>query len=94
MSDDPLGQFDDEFEKEWLAGRSGAIYEELHKRFRDLCKRRTHRRVQELLRAQEQLGHGGEDPLLRVTTANAQAMAENALLAVAIYLAEHEPPPS
>jgi hypothetical protein len=91
---DPFEQFDAEFEKEWLVGRSDVIYQELHARFRDLTQRRTARRVQDILDAQEAGSFGGEDASIRVSAAQIQTMAENALLAVAVYIANHEPPPS
>jgi hypothetical protein len=99
---EPMDDFNEHLEKEWLVGRSSVIYQALHKRFRELGQKRTTRRVQELLEGSAHVPVSNvsgvftpsEEMLMRATSATSQAMAETALIAVALYLAETESPTS
>jgi hypothetical protein len=84
-------------DKEWLVGRAERIYGELRGRYEDLATKRTPRRLPGVMAAMEaaapSAGLSGGDALLAITAqATAQVSAENILLALATYLAEHETP--
>lgn len=90
-------EFSEYLRGEWFVGRANAAYDEMWQTLSDLNRKRTMRRQREILAAASAVPLGGmglaDEMVVRTTTAHVQAMAENVLLAVAIYLARHESPP-
>jgi hypothetical protein len=95
---DEWESFGEELRKEWLAGRAGEIGDRMRERFVDMERRRSPDRVKRILEAQEATGlsealSGDEiGKLARVLIAQHQASAENMIIAVALAIAENEPP--
>lgn len=98
-----MSSHEDEFNEylrgEWLVGRGSAIYDEMWETLSKLALKRTGPRFQQILQtSRATMPMPGLDPetaeTARSMVAHTQAMAENVLLAIAIYLARHETPPA
>jgi isopenicillin N synthase-like dioxygenase len=94
VSTEDFGEY---LRNEWMIGRADAMYKELWDVLSKLGQQRTAKRQQAILESSMSTpvpGVGSEmEMVARLFTAHTQAMAENVLLAVAIYLAKHEQPP-
>ena len=92
-------EFSEYLRGEWLVARGSAIYDEMWETFSKLAAKRTGPRHRELMeKSRETMPMPGiardTAEVARSMVAHTQAMAENVLLAVSIYLAGHETPPA